>query len=328
MAGVARSANSHFTKFAFGWVEYGMRVDLDDLRLFVAVAEAGNLTQGARAAFLSPPAASARIRALEAGLPQPLLVRGNRGVTLTEAGTVMLRHARIVLRQVEAMRDELAGEGAAEAGHLRVLANTTAVTEFMPEVLARFLVTRPRVTVDLQERLTNDILGGVRDGAADLGIVSGDLDWSGLERAVFSTDRLVLAAPLGHPLAAGGPIGFAETLGFAHIGLHEGSTLLAFLRGLMARHGYDRALRVKVRSFEAMCRMVEGGVGIGVVPESAGRRHAQTMRIALVGLTEDWALRDRCVVWRAGSPLPRPARALVEALMAMRAGGVERAAGA
>lgn len=297
-----------------------MHVDLDDLRLFVQVAEAGNLTAGARRAFLSPPAASARIRAIEAGLPQPLLVRGNRGVTLTDAGETLLRHARLILAQVAAMRDELTGEGE-ESGQLRVLANTTAVTEFMPEALSLFLATRPRVTVDLQERLTDDILRGVRDGAADLGVVSGELDWTGLDRAVFSTDRLVLATPVGHPLSGRGTVAFAETLGFAHIGLHEGSTLLAFLRGLMDRHGYDRALRVKVRSFEAMCRMVEGGVGIGVVPESAARRHAQTMRIALVALAEDWAIRDRCVVHRKGAALTRPARALIDQLMAMRAGG-------
>lgn len=301
-----------------------MRLDLDDLRLFVEIAEARSLTQGARRAFLSAPAASARIRAIEAQLPQPLLVRGNRGVALTETGETLLRHARLVLRQMDVLRDDLSGRGE-ETGTLRVLANTTAVTEFMPEVLAGFLSTRPRVSVDLQERLTDDILRGVRDGAADLGVVSGDLDWTGLDRAVFSTDRLVLATPLGHPLARfpgrPGPVAFADTLAFAHVGLHEGSTLLAFLRGLMERHGYDRALRVKVRSFEAMCRMVEGGVGIGVVPESAARRHAQTMRIAMVPLAEPWATRDRCVVHRAGSPLTRSARALVAELMAMRAGG-------
>lgn len=304
-----------------------MRIDLDDLRLFIEVAEAGNLSLGARRAFLSPPAASARIRAMESQLPQPLLVRGNRGVTLTETGETLLRHARLVLRQIEVMRDDLSGTGE-ESGTLRVLANTTAVTEFMPEVLARYLSTRPLVSVDLQERLTDDILRGVREGAADLGVVSGELDWTGLDRAVFSTDRLVLAAPLGHPLAGHGPVPFAQTLAHSHIGLHEGSTLLAFLRSLLARHGYDRALRVKVRSFEAMCRMVEGGVGIGVVPESAGRRHARTMRIALVALDEGWATRDRAVVWRKGASLPRSARALVDQLMAMRAGGVEGVAAA
>ena len=297
-----------------------MRFELDDLRLFVAVAEAGNLTRGAGRAFLSAPAASARIKALEAGLPQPLLVRGNRGVTLTDSGQTFLRHARLILRQIEIMRDDLSGD-TDETGQLRVFANTTAVTEFMPEALALFLATRPRVTVDLQERLTEDILKAVRNGAADLGVVSGDLDWTGLDRVVFSTDRLMLATPLDHPLAGRASVAFAQTLRFHHIGLHEGSTLLAFLRGLMDRHGYDRALRVKVRSFEAMCRMVEAGVGIGVVPESAARRHAQTMRIALVTLAEDWATRDRCVVHRAGQPLPRAAHALIAQLMQMRAGG-------
>lgn len=305
-----------------------MHFELHDLRLFVEVAEAGNLTRGARRAFLSPPAASARLKAMELRLGAQVLYRDNRGVTLTEAGDTLLRHARIILRQIDYLRDELSAHGGEAQGHIRIFANTTAVTEFLPELLARFLGARPGVTVDLQERLTQDIVRGILDGSADLGIVSGEVATEGLEAIHFSTDRLVLATPADHPLGGRRSLAFAETLRFEHIGLHDGSTLLAFLRSLLQKNGYERALRIQVRSFEAMCRMIEAGVGIGIVPESAALRHAKTMRIHLVAIDEAWALRERCVLVRELGALPGSARALVRELREAGAGGQSPAGGA
>ncbi|CUH62317.1 CysJI operon transcriptional activator [Thalassovita gelatinovora] len=296
-----------------------MHIQLQDLQLFVQIAEAGNLTRGAQRAFLSAPAASARMRALEDQLGAQILYRSNKGISLTKAGETLLHHARLILRQVDFLKDDFAGDDF--GGHVRIFANTTAVTEFLPELLADFMAERPQLTVDLQERLTHDILRGIQDGTADLGIFSGEVDAGELEVIRFSTDRLLLATPRGHTLTARPEVRLAETLDYEHIGLHEGSTLLAFLRGLMEKNGYERALRIQVRSFEAMCRLVEAGVGIGVVPESAARRHARTMQLELVRLSDDWALRDRCVALRSRSALPRSARALVEALIQSGVGG-------
>ncbi|HRK23401.1 MAG TPA: LysR substrate-binding domain-containing protein [Beijerinckiaceae bacterium] len=297
-----------------------MHFDLSDLRLFVGVAEAGNLTRGARLSFLSAPAASARIKGLERQLATRLLWRDARGVRLTDAGETLLRHARVILRQVEHLKHEF-GAAAGATGHIRIAANTTAVTEFMPELLARFLAERPGVTVDLQERLTQDIVASVLDGSADLGIVSGRVPTEGLQALHFSTDRLVLATPLLHPLAGRGGVAFAETLAYEHIGLHEGSTLLAFIRALMDQHGHDRPLRIQVRSFEAMCRMVEAGVGVGIMPESAAIRHSKTMRIATAALVDSWALRERCVLVREIEALPASARDLVDRMLRSGSGG-------
>jgi DNA-binding transcriptional LysR family regulator len=297
-----------------------MHFDLADLRLFIHIAEAENLTHGARRAFLSPATASARIKALESQLNARLFYRDNRGVTLTPSGETLLRHARVIVRQADHVKSEFAGLTTDSAGHIRIFANTTAVTEFMPEVLARFLGTRPGVTVDLQERLMRDILRGVIDGAADIGIVAGPVPTVGLQSLHFSTDRLVLAAPLDHPLAKRRRVAFGETLAYQHVGLHEGSTLQAFLREQLERHAGTLSLRVQLSSFEAMCRMIEAGVGIGVLPESAAKRHRRTMRLAILGLEDDWAIRERSIVVRELEALPGCARALVGALMALGAG--------
>lgn len=291
-----------------------MHFDLPDLRLFIHIAESPSLTQGARRAFLSPAAASARIKALEGQLGARLLYRDSRGVELTPAGQRLLQHARLIMRQVDYLKSEFTEYGADAAGHIRIFANTTAVTEFLPEVLAGFLAARPGVTVDLQERLSRDIVRGVLDGGADLGIIAGPVAASGLQVLHFSTDRLVLAVPRGHALAAQARVQLRQTLGYQHIGLHEGSTLLSFLREQVEKLGESLALRIQVSSFEASCRMIEAGVGIGIIPESAARRHSRTMELAIVELDEAWAVRERSILVRDLEALPGSVRALIATL--------------
>jgi DNA-binding transcriptional LysR family regulator len=291
-----------------------MHFDLPDLRLFIHIAESPSLTQGARKAFLSPAAASARIKSLESQLGSRLLYRDSRGVELTPAGQRLLQHARLIMRQVDYLKSEFTEYGTDAAGHIRIFANTTAVTEFLPEVLAGFLAERPGVTVDLQERLSRDIVRGVLDGAADLGIIAGPVQAPGLQVLHFSTDRLVLAVPLGHALAQRQSVSFADTLAYQHIGLHEGSTLLSFLREQVEELGGNLALRIQVSSFEAICRMIEGGVGIGIIPESAARRHSRTMQLAILQLDEAWAVRERSMLVRELDALPGSVRALIDRL--------------
>ena len=291
-----------------------MHFDLADLRLFIHIAESPSLTQGARRAHLSPAAASARIKALEGQLDSRLLYRDSRGVELTPAGHKLLQHARLIMRQVDYLKSEFTAYGADHAGHIRIFANTTAVTEFLPEILAGFLAERPGVTVDLQERLSRDIVRGVLDGTTDLGIIAGPLEVSGLQAIHFSTDRLVLAVPEGHPLAGEQAVTLAQTLAYPHISLHEGSTLLTFLRDEVEKLGQKLLLRIQVSSFEASCRMIEAGVGIGIIPESAAQRHSRTMRLAFVQIDEPWAVRERRILARDLSALPGILLALIERL--------------
>ena len=110
-----------------------MHFDLVDLRLFIQIAESPSMTQGARKAFMSPAAASARIKSLEESLASRLLYRDSRGVELTPAGKLFLHHARVIMRQVDYMKNEFTEYGAEASGHIKIFANTTAATEFLPE---------------------------------------------------------------------------------------------------------------------------------------------------------------------------------------------------
>ncbi|WP_417662772.1 LysR family transcriptional regulator [Pseudomonas sp.] len=291
-----------------------MHFDLPDLRLFIHIAESPSLTQGARRAFLSPAAASARIKSLEAQLDSRLLYRDSRGVELTPAGERLLHHARLIMRQVDYLKSEFADYGADAAGHIRIFANTTAVTEFLPEILAGFLAERPGVSVDLQERLSRDIVRGVLDGSTDMGIIAGPVEVSGLQVLHFSTDRLLLAVPKNHPLADKPRVTLRDTLEYQHIGLHEGSTLLSFLREHVEKLGKKLSLRIQVSSFEAICRMIEAGVGIGIIPESAASRHSRTMELTTIELDEPWTVRERSILVRDLDALPGSVRALIATL--------------
>jgi DNA-binding transcriptional LysR family regulator len=178
-----------------------MQFDLTDLRLFVSTADEGSMTRAAQRQHLSLAAASARIKALEVQCGLSLFYREARGVRLTPPGEAFLYHARGVLRQAELLRSDLQEYGGGLRGHLRVFANTTAVTDFLPEILPGFLSAHPTINIDLQERPNAEIAHGVLDGRADIGIVAGRVDTLGLQAIHFSTDRLVLVTAKNHRFA-------------------------------------------------------------------------------------------------------------------------------
>ena len=292
-----------------------MQFDLTDLRLFVLTAEEGNLTRAAAGRHLSLAAASARIKSLEVQAGLPLLYRQARGMRLTPAGEAFLHHARGVLRQTEQLRADMLEYGGGLRGHLRVFANTTAVTDFLPEILPAFLSANPKINIDLQEKPNAEIARGVLDGRADIGIVAGKVDTLGLQAIHFSTDRLVLATARNHRFARRKKIAFAETLDDDAVGLQYGSTLQTFLAQVLDDLGKPQKLRIQLSSFDAMCRMVGAGVGVGIVPESAARRNQTGMGIALVELTDAWSVRERYILVRSREALPRYAESLIKTLL-------------
>lgn len=290
-----------------------MHFDIPDLRLFIHVAEANSLTGGAKRASLSTAAASMRIKSLEGQLGSRLFYRDSQGVELTPAGHNLLVHARSIMRQVDYIKDEFSQYAEGESGHLRIFANTTAVSDFMPDVLARFLATRPGVTVDLQERLTHDIIRGVIDGSTDLGVVAGPVNSNKkLEIIPFSVDRLVVVTAKDHELAARRTISFRETLAYLHIGLREGSTLFNFLKEQASETGSPLQMRIQVFGFESACRMISLGVGIGILPRSIAHRYADYLDFATIDLEDDWAERERSLIVRELDALPRCGKELVE----------------
>lgn len=292
-----------------------LHFDLVDLRLMVRVAEANSLTRGAEASHISLPAASTRIKNLEESLGLKLLYRTSQGVTLTPPGQAFVQHARTVLAQLEHLSGDLQEYAKGIKGHLRVYANTTALGEFLPPVLKGYLLAHPDVNVDLRERLSHDIVRAVSEGQTDIGIVAGLVRTENLETLPYRRDRLVLVVPGGHALAGRKEVAFAETLDCDHVGLQESSAIHAFLRQVCDQLHRPLRLRIQVGNFEAACRMVEANVGVAILPESAARRHAQTMAIAIVPLSDPWAVREMKICVRSLEALPTFARELVDLLV-------------
>jgi len=291
-----------------------MQFDLTDLSLFRHVVEAGSITHGAERAHLALAAASTRIRNMEKSLGAPLLLRTRAGVTPTPAGRTLLQHARALLAQAEKLKEDLGTYTGGLAGQIRILSNTNALTEFLPEALGAFLAQHPQVSIDLEERLSDEIVGLIAEGVGDIGIVAGTVDTGQLETYPFRSDRFVLAVPHGHSLASRPSIPFTEVLDDDFVGLDRASALQRFLSGKASRIGKPLRLRVQLRSFDAVCRMVEAGVGLGIVPETTAQRAARTMAIRTVALEDPWAARDLTLCIRSLKDLPPSARQLAEHL--------------
>jgi DNA-binding transcriptional LysR family regulator len=289
--------------------------DLTDLQLIVNIGDASSLTRGAEKSHLSLPAASNRVKNLEDHFGTRLFHRNSQGVTLTPSGEAFLRHARLVLRQIDHLRGDIHEYARGIKGQVRMLANTTAMTEFMPAVLSRFLASHPDVTVELRERLSYLVIKAVSEGSADIGIVAGKPASSELEYIPYREDRLVLVAPADHALNERTEVAFSDTLAFEYVGLSEWSAIHAFLIQAADKLGYPFRFRVEVGSFEAVCRMIEAGVGIGVVPELVAKRYAQRLDIKIVRLSDEWSERKLQICVRNLQQLPSFARDLVNMLI-------------
>ena len=286
--------------------------DLVDLRLFVKVAEASSFTRGAERSFLSLAATSLRIKNLEEALGSQLLYREKRGVSVTPAGIVFLEHARRVLEEIEQLQGKMQPFSQGVRGHVRLFANTMAISELLPAVLAKFFAIHEVITIDLQERLSAEIVRAVHEGVADIGVISSLVRADGLETMPYRKDRMVLAVPIGHPLAGSDFIHFAEALDYEFVGLTSHSATHWFLQQEVTKIGRGMRQRFQVGSFDAMCRMIEAGVGIGVVPEIAARRHSKSMQLKTVQLLDDWAMRELRICVRRRAELPLFAAELID----------------
>ena len=291
-----------------------MRFDLVDLRLFLHIADAHSITHGARRAHLALASASERIRGMEKMLGVALLVRDRRGVSLSSAGQCFLEHARLIVQQAERMRGDLACYARGLSGTVSLLSNTAAISEHLPRVLASFLADHPTLNVDVEERESTDIAEAIASGAADVGIASEAAVSEALQTIPFRNDQLVVVMPRGDPLSRSRRLRLIDIVEREFVTLPRDSALQRHLAGHAARLGVIMKVRARVHGFDAVCRMVETGVGIAIVPEAAAKRAKRSLRIDAVRLQDPWANRRLAICVRNLHSLPVSARQLVDHL--------------
>ncbi|MBT2374892.1 LysR substrate-binding domain-containing protein [Pseudomonas fluorescens] len=291
-----------------------MHFDLIDLRLYLHILDTGNITAGASRSHLSLAAASARIRAMEASLGTEFLQRGRRGVTPTAAGNALARHARLMLQQAERLQQDLAEYAIGVKGQVRLLCNTTALSEYLPELLADFLCAHPNLDIDLQELPSLRITHALRQGAADLGIISDAVDTHGLQTLPFRDDPLVLIMPLGHPLAESINVSFIDSLQHDYVGLAADSALAVYLEEQALHAGFRLQTRIRADGFDGVIRMVARGAGLGIVPQAALDRSHRQHHFKAQPLNEEWACRALLLCARSFEQLPAYATELLNTL--------------
>lgn len=289
-----------------------MRFDVADLQLFLGVVEQGSLTRGARSLRLALASASERIAAMEEALGARLLERTSRGVRPTAAGEALMRHARIILFQVEQMRDELGGFGGGLKGRVRLLCNTAALIGYLPPRLRQFLVEHPDLSVDLEERPSIEIALAIAEGRADLGVAADVADLAALETRPLIEDRLMAVLGSRHHLARAANACFADLISEPLIGVGD-VALEIHLAERASRLGLQLNYRVRPKRMTDMAMMAAAGVGIAIV-SGASVSDLSRDDLAIVPLEDAWAHRRLYLCARDFRQLPPSAAALSEAL--------------
>lgn len=291
------------------------RIDPFDLYLFASVVEHGTITAAATDVNLSLAAASARLKALEDATGARLLERSKAGVTPTDAGHALARHANRVLAELEAMHVDMASFGHGLRGTLRLLCNTAAMSEALPRRIGIFLSTTPDLDVDVQELPSEAVIDSLRRGTADLGIVANHVDTSGLLVRPWVDDRLVALLPGRWAIGRRRAMSYGELLEHPLVGLPRDSGLSRFLAAQASRSGRVPRHRVRLRGFDAVAQLVAAGAGAAVMPESAASRYRDG-KTRIVALSDAWACRKlRCTVNRGQRNSSRRPRPVAEMLL-------------
>ena len=302
-----------------------MLPDLDSLALFVRAAELRNLTRAAEASLITVPAASRRLALIEHQFKAQLFERHSRGLDLTPAGERLLLLAREVIASVHHMRAEMGNYALGRQTVLRVHGNTSAMTQFLPGDIASFQNTRDDVRIVLEECWSEDAVRHVRKGEIGLAVIVEGPDVAGLWVRGYRHDQLAAVLRDDDP-QGGTSLAFADLLERDLVGLEGSSTLTRLLEAHAAGLMRPIALRVQVRSFEAVCRAVEARLGVGVLPLLAARSFAASMHLRVVPLAEPWARRRMLLCLRNEPAAGGALRALVDHLAGCAAADSEGAA--
>jgi DNA-binding transcriptional LysR family regulator len=291
-----------------------LRIDPYSIRLFVSAARAGSILRAAEQEHIAASALSRRLADLEHAFGTALLVRSPRGVVLTDAGRLVFDRGAKLDDDLQALLREVQSEAGEIRGTVRLHANMSAVIGFLPERLQDFLGRHPGVKVSLHEADTRDVIRACLDDRADVGVGVETPVASSLDAWHFADDPLQVVLPLGHVLEATRTIGFAQALAHPVIGVHQGGALDRTLHERAETMRMHFAPTVWVSSFDAVCRMVEAGLGIAVIPRSAAAAYAGNPRFVRRPLDEPWAARSLQLYALRRNPQPRVVQALIEAL--------------
>ncbi|WP_444998091.1 LysR substrate-binding domain-containing protein [Aliikangiella sp. IMCC44359] len=283
-----------------------LRFELFDLRLYVAIVEAGSLSKAAASLPLALSAASARLKMLEQRLNMLLLKRSSQGVKMTNAGHLFYEHAQRLLQAAQEAQqgmEALSGKGRIK---LKLFSNTTGLSTDLSNHLAGFLVENDSIDLLIEQRASKDVVKSIASGEADIGIVDGHYNRGDLLYLLYQRNRLVVIANKEHSLAQQTSCRFTDWLKESLVGYEPESSLQQFLERMALFERLPPKFKVNAPSFGAVAQMVASRVGIAVMPEPAARRYAAALPLTIIDLAEPWSTRELhiCVRPQLDTTLP------------------------
>lgn len=291
-----------------------MNLTLRQFRAFVEVARQGSFTAAAKELHITQSAISATVRELEAQLGLAVLDRTTRRVTLTEPGAQLLLLAERVLRDVDTAVAEAKGLLDKSRGHVVIAASPLAAATLLPEMIAGFAKAYPKVTVELRDVLTNQIIQYVRGGTADIGIGTFEKSDTELELSTLYQDVLGVVLPAKHALASRHSLRWEDLQGEPLIALARTSAFRPLIDSVMASHGLKPVdVRFEVGYMGTAVALVEAGLGVSVLPQRAASL-IKSRAARFKPLTSPSVSRPVTLVTRAGRALSPAAAAFVEFL--------------
>ena len=287
-------------------------LDLTSLRLFVTVCDTGNMSRAAEKANMVASAVSKRLAQLEATVGTNLLTRRKHGVVPTPAGETLLEHARSMLLSASRIERDMASHAAGIQGRVNVLATASVMAESLADEIAEFLKKpeHQNIQIDLEERISPDVVRGIREGVASIGICWDAAETGLLHTRTYRHDHLSVAVPRGHPLCALKAVHYADTLAFEHVIMPVNSAVEVMLQREASLLGQRLQHRVIVTNFEAALRVVRAGLAIALVPREVTTLYAEAYGLAILPLQENWS-RRRFILCHRGEDQLSPAAQLL-----------------
>lgn len=289
--------------------------DPTSLRLFIAVCEERNIANAAKREAIVPSAVSKRISQMEAEAGVQLLERGRRGITVTAAGEVLWRYARETLQLLDRMQAELGAFADGVQGHVRVFASKSALAQVLPEHVSEFAKRYRDVRVSLEEREIWEVVRGVEDGRADIGVCWDAVDLRGLRTYPYHRDQLAVVVHPEHSLAQRDVVAFEDTIDDEHVDIVARSIMQSTQRSAAAAAGKQMRYRIQVSTVDAAYRIVAARLALAIVPREEARTVQQTLGLKVIPLSNDWAQRQFVIAVR-DKGLSKPAQLLLESLQA------------
>jgi DNA-binding transcriptional LysR family regulator len=288
-------------------------LDLTTLRLFLTVCETRNIARAAEIHNIVPSAISKRLLHLEDSVGNALLERRRRGVMPTAAGEILLEHARAILAGADRVARDMAAYGKGIQGQVRVLATVSSIAEFLPDDIANFLQVPAHrdIRIDIEEAVSRDLVRGLREGVAPVGVCWDAADLEGLQTRGYRQDHLAIVAHPSHPIARRSRCFFEQTLEFDHVGLPAPTAVHTMLARAAAIIGRPISYRAVVSTFDASLRCVRANLGIAVVPREVAEPVAASFGVKVVQLSDTWAKRRFALCFRDAEKLSPAAKLLL-----------------